>query len=261
MRYVDELICENTRVASTTARVYAMQDANFNVTASLNTSGAVQQRRVYDPYGTSTEYSASWTSPSTTITWNYQHQGGRYESATGLYNFRNRDYHPMLGAWIQRDPKGLDAGDWNLYGYVGRNPVNAVDPSGEDCPGCDVPTGLGRKLNSSDCTLACCAQHDQCYLQNNCTAASWNGVVGGYAAGGALGVALVCKASPCDKCDINVAKCIAQCATEGTNHMAGQPLYFCANTGKNITVDPQPWVPGEDHYSNIDKAKAACCNS
>lgn len=38
----------------------------------------------------------------------------------------------MLGRWLQRDPIGFDGGDWNLYGYVGENPVKMMDSFGED---------------------------------------------------------------------------------------------------------------------------------
>lgn len=39
-------------------------------------------------------------------------------------------YTPSLGRWLELDPIGFDAGDANLYRFVGNNPTNAVDPSG-----------------------------------------------------------------------------------------------------------------------------------
>jgi len=38
-------------------------------------------------------------------------------------------YSPSLGRFINKDPIGL-AGGMNLYGYVGGNPVNWIDPNG-----------------------------------------------------------------------------------------------------------------------------------
>lgn len=39
-------------------------------------------------------------------------------------------YDPILGRWLEQDPIGFDAGDMNLYRFVGNDPTNTVDPSG-----------------------------------------------------------------------------------------------------------------------------------
>ncbi len=39
-------------------------------------------------------------------------------------------YDPSTGRWLIEDPIGFDAGDTDLYRYVGNNPTNAVDPTG-----------------------------------------------------------------------------------------------------------------------------------
>ena len=74
---------------------------------------------------------ASWGQiPASLYSWVYLHQGGRYDGETGLYDFRNRFYDPEKGRWLNLDPIGFDAGDSNLYRYVGNNPSNEVDPPG-----------------------------------------------------------------------------------------------------------------------------------
>jgi RHS repeat-associated protein len=40
-------------------------------------------------------------------------------------------FSPSLGRWLQQDPIGFDAGDSNLYRYVGNGPTDRNDPSGE----------------------------------------------------------------------------------------------------------------------------------
>jgi pimeloyl-ACP methyl ester carboxylesterase len=54
--------------------------------------------------------------------------------------YRARYYDPAVGRFTQRDPIGL-AGGLNLYGYVGGDPINRVDPWGLEnilVPGSDV---------------------------------------------------------------------------------------------------------------------------
>jgi RHS repeat-associated protein len=46
-----------------------------------------------------------------------------------LYHFGARFYDPSLGRFINRDPI-REAGGLNLYGFVGNNPINQVDPWG-----------------------------------------------------------------------------------------------------------------------------------
>ena len=37
---------------------------------------------------------------------------------------------PSIGRWFEEDPEGFDAGDANLFRYVGNDPTNETDPSG-----------------------------------------------------------------------------------------------------------------------------------
>jgi RHS repeat-associated protein len=114
-------------------RLYVQQDANGNVTALVDTSGNVQERYVYDPFGAVTVLAPNWTTRgSSSFAWIYLHQGGRFDTATGLYNFRNRDYSPALGRWMQVDPIGFGGGDTNLYAAYGNTSTGLNDPSGDE---------------------------------------------------------------------------------------------------------------------------------
>jgi RHS repeat-associated protein len=130
--YVDALVERHT---GNGPRLYAQQDANWNVTAVVDTTGTVQERYVYDPYGQATALDpVSWQPlGGSQFGWVYLHQGGRLDTATGLYLFRHRDYSSTLGRWMQLDPIGI-WGDpinrGNGYAYVGDNPVNRTDPQG-----------------------------------------------------------------------------------------------------------------------------------
>ena len=56
--------------------------------------------------------------------------GGLLDADTGLVHFQARDYDPKTGRWTSPDPTRFNAGDANLYRYVGTDPVNQVDPTG-----------------------------------------------------------------------------------------------------------------------------------
>src|SRR5437016_9935202 len=56
--------------------------------------------------------------------------GREWIAELGVYDYRNRYYHPALGRFLQTDPKGFDAGDMNLFRYVADDPVDLTDPTG-----------------------------------------------------------------------------------------------------------------------------------
>ena len=118
-------------------RIYAIQDANWNVTALIAVAGVpaaatgtVINRFVYLPYGGVQVLSATWGRSLPHVEWQYLYQGLRVQAATGLAAARNRDYSPTLGRFIERDPLGFAAGDNNLYRFVGNSPIGRTDPSG-----------------------------------------------------------------------------------------------------------------------------------
>jgi RHS repeat-associated protein len=97
----------------------------------ISSAGNVQERYVYDPYGKVTYLTSTWGSrSSSSYAWVYLHQGGRLDTTSGLYHLRNRDYSPLLGRWVQRDPLEYLARDTNLYRYTSNSAVTYTDPTG-----------------------------------------------------------------------------------------------------------------------------------
>jgi len=56
--------------------------------------------------------------------------GGIYDPDARLTRFGARDYDAKVGRWVSKDPVLFNAGQGNVYVYVGNDPVNRRDPSG-----------------------------------------------------------------------------------------------------------------------------------
>ncbi len=59
----------------------------------------------------------------------YLYHGDDLDVEAGLQAHRHFD--PTVGRWINEDPIGYEAGDANLYRYVGNAPCNDSDPTVE----------------------------------------------------------------------------------------------------------------------------------
>jgi RHS repeat-associated protein len=113
-------------------RLCYANDANFNVTALVETDGAVAERTIYDAYGQPTLYDATWANTiaeSASKANEIRFCGYVYDAVVGLYTVRYRVYDPALGRWVQRDPAGYVDG-MGLYEYCVGDPSAHADPFG-----------------------------------------------------------------------------------------------------------------------------------
>ncbi|PZR76763.1 MAG: hypothetical protein DLM73_01680 [Chthoniobacterales bacterium] len=107
-------------------------DRNGNVAFLLDLNGTVREKYTYDAFGRPTvsdwdgENARSWS-------WygnRFMFSGREWIPELGIYDYRNRMYHPGLGRFLQTDPVGFDAGDMNLFRYCADDPVDRSDPTG-----------------------------------------------------------------------------------------------------------------------------------
>jgi RHS repeat-associated protein len=90
-----------------------------------STTGAIVQRIDYDAFGRVTLNTNPGFQP-------FGFAGGLYDEQTGLVHFGVREYDAATGRWITKDPLLFDGGETNLYRYAGDDPVNFVDPAGQE---------------------------------------------------------------------------------------------------------------------------------
>jgi RHS repeat-associated protein len=99
-------------------------DCLGNVTALINSSNILVGQYLYGPFG---EVIAKW-GPYQDLN-EMQFSSMPRHGLSGFSMYLYRAYDPVLQRWLSRDPIA-ERGGVNLYGFVGNNPVNEVDPFG-----------------------------------------------------------------------------------------------------------------------------------
>jgi RHS repeat-associated protein len=130
-------IDEPIAVTKGSSTFFYHQDGLGTVTDLTDSSGATAKSYAYDAYGNLVDQTGSVEQP-------YTYTGREFDSESGLYYYRARNYDLSTGRFLQEDPIGFDGGDLNLYTYVFNNPVNLTDPDGEK-PRPPKPSGKDRK--------------------------------------------------------------------------------------------------------------------
>jgi len=100
-------------------------DANGNLNSLVKASdGSLSATYEYDPFGNTLKSVGDY---ATENRFKFSTKYADAESALIYYGYR---YHnPQTGRWIGRDPSE-EVGGVNLFGFVGNDPVNGVDPLG-----------------------------------------------------------------------------------------------------------------------------------
>ncbi len=131
LRYIDDIICRDRSTTGTlNERLYALPDGNWNVTALVNTSGAVAERLEYDPYGNTTWLDAGFAvEDGSQYGLEVTYCSYRWDQAVSMFQVRFRWYLPSLGMWSTQDPTSYIEGT-NLYVVAWSAPMGNTDPFG-----------------------------------------------------------------------------------------------------------------------------------
>jgi RHS repeat-associated protein len=197
-----------------------------------DTDSRVVWRPEYEPYGAVFAYRRGEA----------RHQPLRFpgqesDGSETSYNIF-RWYKGGWGRYTAADPIDLDGG-LNLYLYSMSNPLRLTDRLGLDTVGCDDL--LGRL--ESPCQLECCAAHDKCFDDFNCTSGSqpWSQPKCGCD-----------QTADCKKCNTDVTGCLNKCGG-GWRNLRDDPHrrnYYCAAQHRFISI---PF-----DFATRDAAEIAC---
>lgn len=100
---------------------YLLHDQLGSTRVVTDATGGAIDHAAYDSFGSGTVSGVT----------RYAYTGREWDEDAGLYYYRARWYDQQQGRFISEDPIGLNGGI-NLYGYVGNNPLNFIDPTGTE---------------------------------------------------------------------------------------------------------------------------------
>jgi RHS repeat-associated protein len=160
---------ESLVIANGNSNYFYAKDLLGSVREALNSNGELVSRYSYDPYG---QKAVIQENVQTT----FGFTGDFVHSRSGLYLTKYRPFDCITGRWLSRDPSGESVG-FNLYAYVGNNPLNRIDHLGLVDSNCQDLCRLACNWSTSSGCIAKCMMEHKCDSNENLCASSggvWN---------------------------------------------------------------------------------------
>jgi RHS repeat-associated protein len=189
-----------------------MTDATGNATGCAG--GTNCAKLAYDEYGNLSAASVATGQP-------YRFTGRMYDAETGMYYYRARYYTPQLGRFMQFDPIGYQS-DVDLYLYVGDDPLDKTDPSG-NCPICALGGAAAGYVVAVGFQLHDGNSWGSALTSKESAGAALAGAIVGGATGSAAESAMGAKAAESTAGAISSAA-VSEVAGDATEHIASRQL-------------------------------------
>ncbi len=121
------------RIDSSGNAAWYLTDHLGSIREVINSANTTTDIVTYDAFGNiNSESNSSFGD-------RYKYTGREFDSVTGLQYNRARYYYAPIGRWAEQDLRGFQAGDHNLYRYVGNSPTFFLDPLGAASIGAPPP--------------------------------------------------------------------------------------------------------------------------